>query len=102
MRERLLSDLAPVVPRSGSVPFYSTVTGGLLDTAVLDTSYWYRNMREPVEFEGAVRALAEDGHGLFVEVSAHPLLGSAVEATVDGAVTIGTLRRDEGGVRRLL
>ncbi|RBM22481.1 SDR family NAD(P)-dependent oxidoreductase, partial [Streptomyces sp. PT12] len=102
LRERLLSDLAPVVPRSGSVPFYSTVTGGLLDTVALDTGYWYRNMREPVEFEAATRALAEDGHTLFIEVSAHPLLGSAVEATVDEAVTIGTLRRDEGGVRRLL
>ena len=27
----------------------------------LDAGYWYRNLRQPVEFEPAVRALAEPG-----------------------------------------
>ncbi|WP_146065024.1 acyltransferase domain-containing protein, partial [Streptomyces sp. SM1] len=46
IRERLLADLVGVAPRSGTVPFFSTVTGGWLDTKVLDAEYWYRNLRE--------------------------------------------------------
>ena len=46
IREELLEACASIAPRSGEVPFYSTVTGGLLDTAELDGEYWYRNLRE--------------------------------------------------------
>ncbi|MGW1958623.1 acyltransferase domain-containing protein, partial [Streptomyces sp. NPDC001920] len=104
--DHLLKVLAPVSPRSSAVPFYSTVTGGPLDTAELGAPYWYRNMREPVRFEAASRALLADGHTLFVELSTHPLLGSSLQETIadagrDAAV-LHTLRRDHGGVRRLL
>ncbi|RBM04434.1 polyketide synthase, partial [Streptomyces sp. PT12] len=104
LRERLLADFAPLAPRSGSVPFYSTVTGGLLDTAALDAGYWYRNMREPVEFEAATRALLADGFGAFIEISAHPVLGVALRETADDTdvATVATLRRDEGGEERLV
>ncbi|WP_318313849.1 type I polyketide synthase, partial [Streptomyces californicus] len=102
LKELLLADLAPVAPRSGDVPFYSTVTGGRFDTAGLDTGYWYRNMREPVDFEAAIRALEGEGHGLFVECSPHPVLGAAIQGTAETATVVATLRRDEGGPERLL
>ncbi|MEU5987373.1 SDR family NAD(P)-dependent oxidoreductase [Spirillospora sp. NPDC047418] len=104
--DHLLDVLGPVAPRSCDVPFYSTVTGGLLDTAALDAAYWYRNMREPVELERATRAMLDAGHDLFVEVGPHPMLAASLEETVaDGgtdAAVIGTLRRDEGGAARIL
>ncbi|MFE3360187.1 type I polyketide synthase, partial [Streptomyces californicus] len=102
LRERLLTDLAPVAPRSGDVPFYSTVTGGLLDTAELDAGYWYRNMREPVAFQAATEALAGEGHRLFVECSPHPVLGPAIQDTAEPTAVVPTLRRQEGGPDRLL
>ncbi|MCM3812097.1 SDR family NAD(P)-dependent oxidoreductase [Streptomyces sp. DR7-3] len=101
IREELLSVLAAVSPRSGQIPFYSTVTGGLLDTAALDAEYWYRNLRRTVELETVVRALGAAGHGVFVEVSPHPVLTSAIEETATGTVT-GTLRRNAGGWDRFL
>ena len=70
----LLEMLAPVSPRPSDIPFYSTVTGGLLSTEKLDADYWYRNMRDPVEFEQAVRSLAADGYNLYLESSPHPML----------------------------
>ncbi|NUT93988.1 MAG: acyltransferase domain-containing protein, partial [Saccharothrix sp.] len=94
IREKLLADLADVRPRAGEVPFYSAVTGGSLDTAGLDAAYWYRNLREPVRFDLATSALLAAGHGVFVEVSPHPVLTPAVER---GSVVTGTLRRDQGG-----
>ncbi|WP_381558037.1 SDR family NAD(P)-dependent oxidoreductase [Streptomyces eurythermus] len=103
LRERLLRELAPVAPRSGDIPFYSTVTGGLLDTAELDAAYWYRNMREPVEFEQATRALLADGHHAFLETSPHPMLAVSLEQTVADAGTpaavLHTLRREKGGTK---
>ncbi|MFC3455642.1 SDR family NAD(P)-dependent oxidoreductase, partial [Amycolatopsis speibonae] len=93
--------LAPVTPRTGDVPFYSTVDSQWLDTTELTGGYWYRNLRQTVRFADAVEQLAEEGLQMFVEVSAHPVLTMAIEDTVDVPV-VGTLRRDEGGLRRFL
>ncbi len=106
LRERLLRDLAPVRPRAGRIPFYSTVTGDLLDTATMDADYWYRNMREPVEFETATRALLAAGHDLFVEVSPHPLLRIPLFETFESAgaaaVSTATITRDDGDSARFV
>ncbi|MFF8543701.1 SDR family NAD(P)-dependent oxidoreductase [Streptomyces werraensis] len=103
LKDHLLEVLAPVAPRSGDIPFYSTVTGGLLDTAALDSGYWYRNMRDPVEFEAATRALVADGHEVFLEPSPHPMLAASLQETVADcgarASVLGTLRREKGGAR---
>ncbi|MEV4517243.1 SDR family NAD(P)-dependent oxidoreductase, partial [Dactylosporangium sp. NPDC049525] len=101
LREELTAALGSVTPAPAAVPLYSTVTGEPVDAVDLDAGYWWRNLREPVRFDAAVRALARDGHTLFVEVSPHPVLTTPVEETlarlgVDGAA-VGTLRRDHGG-----
>ncbi|CAO5257808.1 hypothetical protein FAGKG844_840002 [Frankia sp. AgKG'84/4] len=105
--DELRATLAGVVPRVPRVPFFSTVTGGLVDSAVLDAGYWVRNLRQPVEFGPAVRRLVDDGHRMFIEVSAHPVLTVGMQETIDAApnssaVTFGTLRRDDGGPHRFL
>ncbi|WP_460444061.1 SDR family NAD(P)-dependent oxidoreductase [Amycolatopsis cihanbeyliensis] len=106
LEETLGELLAPIRPRTGEVPFYSTVTGEPMDTALLDAGYWYRNLRQPVRFHTATRALAATGHDTFIEVSPHPVLTSEIEDTLEGSVehpvVTGTLRRDDGGTRRLL
>ncbi|MEU0505492.1 type I polyketide synthase [Nocardia sp. NPDC005998] len=104
VRERMLCELHTVTPCSADVPVWSTVTGGPVDTATMDAEYWYRNLRETVEFERAVRGLSATGHGVFVEVSPHPVLIYGMEETVadSGAVIAGSLRRDHGGLDELL
>nr|ACY06290.1 type I polyketide synthase [Streptomyces flaveolus] len=106
LRDQLIETLAPTAPRSAPIAFCSTVTGGLLDTAGLDHHYWYRNARRTVLFEQAVRTLAEQGYGPFLEISAHPMFTVAVQETLEdagvGAAVLATLRRDEGGPDRFL
>ncbi|MEW2527040.1 SDR family NAD(P)-dependent oxidoreductase [Streptomyces sp. NPDC047071] len=106
IQDELTQALAGIAPRTADVPFYSTVTGGLLDTARLDASYWYENLRRTVRFDEAARALLTDGHRVLVEVSAHPVLTAGLQDTADAtgtdALALGTLRRDDGGPRRLL
>jgi polyketide synthase 12 len=107
LRENLLDVLGEVRPVTTELGFYSTLTGGPIDTASLDAQYWYDNLRQPVLFEQATRALLDDGHRLFIEVSPHPILVPSIQATIDAhapdrAVATGTLRRDAGGWEQLL
>ncbi|WP_262418316.1 type I polyketide synthase [Streptomyces sp. SP2-10] len=102
LRERLAEALDGIEPRAARVPFYSTVTGGPLDTTELDAGYWYTNLRGTVLFEQAVRAAVADGHQLFIESSPHPVLTVGIQETDDAVAAVGSLRRDEGGRDRLL
>ncbi|MGW3046261.1 acyltransferase domain-containing protein, partial [Kitasatospora sp. NPDC001159] len=108
IREEVLGLLAGIEPRSTGVAFYSTVTGGPVDTAGLDPEYWMRNLRRTVLFEQTVNALLADGYGVFVESSAHPVLTVGVQQVVEAAgredrtVVAGSLRRGEGGLLRFL
>ncbi|MBP2329148.1 acyl transferase domain-containing protein/D-arabinose 1-dehydrogenase-like Zn-dependent alcohol dehydrogenase/acyl carrier protein [Kibdelosporangium banguiense] len=107
---RLGELLASVTPGAGEVPIYSTVTGGPIDGTGLDADHWLRNLSEVVRFEEATQALLDTGHTTFLEVSPQPVLTAAVEriidrhapATAPACTVAGTLRRDDGGPRRLL
>ncbi|WKK23547.1 SDR family NAD(P)-dependent oxidoreductase [Streptomyces olivoreticuli] len=106
IREQVIGALEGIEPRPSEVPFYSTVTGGLIDTSELGAEYWFSNLRRTVRFDETVRALLADGFGFFVESSAHPVLTVGLQETFEdassGAVALGTLRRDEGGPERFL
>ncbi|WP_408642291.1 SDR family NAD(P)-dependent oxidoreductase [Saccharopolyspora indica] len=102
LQDELLAVLEPVRPVAGRVPLLSTVSGVETDGSDLDGKYWFRNLREPVEFEQAVSRLVGSGCGLFVECSPHPVLTLGVQQTAEDAVVVGTLRRDAGGMDRVL
>ncbi|MFI6351049.1 beta-ketoacyl synthase N-terminal-like domain-containing protein, partial [Streptomyces sp. NPDC050560] len=108
IRDELLEVLGEISPLPGRVPVFSTVEGGWVESDSLTAEYWYRNLREPVGFHEAITALAADGFGTFVECSAHPVLTAAVEDSLaelpgnESTVVVGSLRRDEGGLRRML
>ncbi|GAA5609374.1 type I polyketide synthase [Streptomyces platensis] len=104
LREELATVLAEVTPVEGRIPFYSAVNAAPISGEELNAAYWFENLRNPVRFEEAVQALLADGHGVFVECSAHPVLTPGIEDTAQESgspvVVTGTLRRDEGGWSR--
>ncbi|MFE4580823.1 type I polyketide synthase, partial [Streptomyces chartreusis] len=107
VKDQLLSVLGELNPRPARVPFYSTVTGGRLDTTALDAGYWYRNLRQTVRMEAATRALLAAGHRVFVESSPHPVLAGAIGETCEAAgaedaVVLGSVRRQAGDARAFL
>ena len=120
VRELLIDGCDGVKPGPGELPFYSAVTGGLLDAATLDAEYWYRNVREPVAFEAAMRSVLSERVQAVVEVSPHPVLTIAMRETLDAmraevpggdrheaakgdpAPVLGSLRRDEPECERML
>jgi myxalamid-type polyketide synthase MxaD len=99
LRDELLQALVGLQPRPVSVPFYSTVTGTVSNGLEFGALYWTRNLREPVLFSTAVQRLLEDGHDIFLEISPHPILLSAIQQgfhhyAQEGAV-LPSLRREE-------
>ena len=107
LQEQITEDLDGIMPQRGDVAWLSAVTGELTGGDQAGPGYWYRSLREPVEFERAVQVLAGSGHRVFVEVSAHPVLTPGIEDTLAaaqvGVVTVaGTLRRGDGGLGRLV
>ncbi len=104
IREPLLEALAGIAPRSSSVAFFSTATGDVMDTAGLDADYWYRSIRQTVQFERAVRSAGDAGYRVFIESSPHPVLIAGIEQTladqVADAIVIPSLGREDGGLQR--
>ncbi|MFF3395074.1 SDR family NAD(P)-dependent oxidoreductase [Streptomyces sp. NPDC002669] len=104
----LLPDLASgfegLVPRRADLAFYSTVTGAVSDGTDLDGTYWCRNLREPVRFDRALNKLLDDGHTVFVEISAHPVLSMPLTdgSAERGGIVVGSLARDHGTHAQLL
>ena len=103
-----LDSLAGITPQRARVPLYSTVEARELDGSELDARYWYRNLRQTVQFSAAVERTLASGHRFFVEVSPHPVLNVALLETVERAApsratcVVGSLRRDDGGLPRVL
>ena len=98
--------LEPLAVQLGRIPtqeptcrIYTTVEEDPRCRAVLDAAYWVRNLRQPVRFQQAVTAAAEDGHRTFVEVSAHPTQLYPINETLriagaTDALLLPTLRRE--------
>ena len=94
-------------PRRARSPSTRPSRGGLLDGGELGPDYWFRNLRQTVLFDPALRALLERGSRAFVEMAPHPVLAFGVRETFDdvadgaaGAAVFGALRRDDGGPAR--
>lgn len=97
LREELLAVLGEVEHGGTATPMYSTATGARIDGHELGTSYWWRNFREPVLFEPAVRAMLADGYDTFIELSPHPVLGNSLKEifadTPEDAMAVASLVR---------
>ncbi|MBB2771440.1 UNVERIFIED_ORG: 6-methylsalicylic acid synthase [Mycolicibacterium obuense] len=95
---RLTAGLAPT--KSAGVPLYSTALPDPRSTAPRDPDYWVANLRGRVRFAEAVTAAAEDGHRLFLEVSAHPVVAHSIAETlahhaIDDHAVVPVLRREQ-------
>ncbi|WP_438001783.1 type I polyketide synthase [Sorangium sp. So ce185] len=104
--DALRAALADLAPRPVALPLYSTVTGARVEGPDLGPAHWARNVRDRVLFWPAVERLLEDGHGIFLELSAHPALLPSVDDAARRAerqaLTLASLRRDRGERQAML
>nr|WP_312871207.1 SDR family NAD(P)-dependent oxidoreductase [Streptomyces lonarensis] len=104
LREEILATLAGITPGEAHIPMVSALSGEWLNGPEMDPGYWFASLRETVEFDRAIGILGEAGHGVFIEASPHPVLVQAITDSLEerSPVAVGTLRREDGGARRLL
>jgi phthiocerol/phenolphthiocerol synthesis type-I polyketide synthase C len=99
---RLRVDLKEITPRDGDVPFVSTVTGACLPGSRLGGGYWWRNVREPVQFVAAVRAAAKLGARYFLEIGPRGTLvkhvADCLQGEATGVATMAVLDRNDEAV----
>ena len=100
-----LAGLSPAP--AGPARFVSTVTGGVLDGTALDAGYWWRNVREPVQFWAATATLAGLGCRVFVEIGPHAILQRYIAESLAELGSQGkgrvlpSLRRNDDGLARI-
>lgn len=98
-----LQDLHPV---NGNTVMISTVTGKLVHGEHLSARYWWNNLRQPVRFHQVTHEMLQDRSTIFVELSPHPILLSALEETIRdapfGAIAVASLARQTPHRRVLL
>ncbi len=74
--DELETYLNGIAIQSPSLTVISNLTGGVVEPGMaLDAAYWRRHAREPVAFADGVRALADMGADLIVEMGPHSVLG---------------------------
>ncbi|ULH14296.1 acyltransferase domain-containing protein (plasmid) [Deinococcus sp. KNUC1210] len=104
IRAAFYEGMQGLIPRAPTIPMVSTVTGLLVEGAELDVNYWWRNIRQSVQFAPAMRQILSGGPHVFLEVSAHPVLSQSMARCIAGApaaqartqsVALPSLRRRE-------
>ncbi len=102
----LVASLKDIQPKAGITPFYSTATGQVFDGSSLDAQYWKKNMRQPVRFQPMIEQLLREDFTVFIEMSPHPILLTAIEETGHQASkqisSVPSLLRGEPGSLQLM
>ena len=95
----LMADLSTLAPRDAEISFVSTVTGSSVAGSQLGARYWWRNIREPVQFMAGIREAAKLGARYFVEVGPNSTLikhiADSLSGQATGYATLGVLERKE-------
>lgn len=102
VRDGLLEELIGLAGQPGQLPMVSTVTGEMLAGDAVGPLYWWRNLRQPVKFEPALRTAIARGARLFLEIGPNPVLQSYLRETaraagVEAANLVSLSKRDVEG-----
>lgn len=104
LAEQLVQELAGLTPLPGRIPFYSTVTGGVINGNYVTAKYLGRNLRDPVQFSQTISEIATThNEACYIEIGPHPLLLRGLRADLGGDpdLVIGSLQRAQNGPQML-
>lgn len=104
LRDRLFEVLDRLQPQAPTIPYFSTVTGEAVRDAAFGADYWWRNIRQPVLFDDAVRAAAKQtGIGIFLEIGPRTVLTGFVReilADAGHSATVLASFQEKDGTRQ--
>ena len=91
VRGPLLRELKGLRPLPARKRFVSSVSGAPAEGEMLGPEHWWRNVREPVQFEAGLSCLVEQGIRVFVEIGPKPILTSYLRDTLREANLRGAI-----------
>jgi acyl transferase domain-containing protein len=99
LRQEFMDCLRRLKPQPAGTPLFSTTTGAAVVGSELDADYWWRNVRDPVQFHGAMMEMIRHELTTFLEIGAHPTLSAPIskclaEAETEG-IALPSIRRKE-------
>ncbi len=86
-------------------PLICNITGkALAPDTILNAEYWWRQLREPVQFADSITSLSEFGCDAILELGPHPVLTGMAAGCLRSAspALIAGLRRDQDDTEALL
>jgi acyl transferase domain-containing protein/acyl carrier protein/short-subunit dehydrogenase len=103
--DALKQNISFVQPKTGTIPFWSTVQHIKLPGEALHPDYWVSNLRQPVQFATTIQNMIEDGNTIFIEMSPHPVLCQAIIENIEfikaTATAFGSMERDLPELQKL-
>jgi len=99
IKDELFDRIQSVNPKDHQMTIYSTVKNKVVEGTDLDADYWRSNLRGTVQFASVTEKLLGDGYTVFVEVSPHSVLSTAINECAEhfkynNISVIGSLHRD--------
>jgi phthiocerol/phenolphthiocerol synthesis type-I polyketide synthase C len=89
-RDETIASLDFLRPRdTESTTFVSTVSGEVQSGIGLNGTYWWNNIRQPVQFKKSVEVASRLGVDLFVEIGSRPILVASIMDTLRDAGLTG-------------
>ncbi len=74
--------LKSLAPARALLPFFSSTLGRAAQGFELNAEYWWKNLRQTVRFDAAVKAADAAGYRAFFEIGAQPILTSYLATTL--------------------
>jgi 6-methylsalicylic acid synthase len=97
LRDALSGQLNAQPPK---IKIYSSSQSDPQSSVLRDVDYWINNMVKPVWLTSAVKAAADDGNRIFLEVSSHPIVSQSVNEILEDAglaeyIVIPTMKKSQ-------
>ena len=71
---------AKIKPKPPKTLFSSTTEGRQIHASEIDSSYWWRNLRNSVQFNECIKTILSHGIRVFIEISPRPVLSHYMDA----------------------
>lgn len=78
LEQDVYKSLSSLSPKEPTIPLYSTVTGQRVQKAMHDAAYWWKNIRQLVQFNMAMQQISEQGCSHFIEIGPNPVLMASI------------------------
>lgn len=105
LKATLAEELKDLDPKKNITSLYSTVKCQEVSGEELTAQYWVDNLRNGVQFAGVMEELIKSEHNIFIEVSPHPVLTTAINECLEAfnghGIASGTLSRNKPEISEL-